>query len=924
MEVENKLKASYGLESIDFQKDTKIVQDLYEQVCEAEELYRKGSKDYSSVNKKIESLIFNRFGLRVKIVERYDLLSQMGFSKLRNFTGFDPYNGEVKVTLLQKIFNSQEAIDRVKKGMEEFDAWLQKNEYKIDFKNAVITGLPNTFDSDIYINWKNIFNMSISSFTNMEIAAGILHEIGHVFTFCTYVYKHRDSTLAFEDIIRKSNGRPDSIIVGYNKIYNGNLDPKDYKNTQQVLVGIIEDNSKRNEWNMNSGLTATAPETAADQFVSRFGIGREMSSFLVKIGYFNETKILPKSLAIHLENLKYKSLSCRVNNIIDMSPEAIKFITGICFSLIMTGFLKAIGSFFKANSSNLYECDYRRVMKFLIDAIRVIRTDNTLTEKEKLGLLDTVDFVKYSLMEMEKSGFQKKNHDHNIIVRMFSSNLTNKAKLSIMEGELEELMENSLHAEALRIGSVSTEAIAPQHGDKFVSRLIDYLRRLREDYYKTPNDPVFLKAYEKELEKMIEKRFGYRMPVTLYLDPKKQAFMSRDYMLPIASALNDVYRLFSDLITKYKNNVPLTEEELKRMKFYWNRGNEVDKYLTDHNVIVNEKEARIEGLPSDKPWYSLHLGLPFLFSSDLELTDDEAASIIMHEIGHSFTITGTLYKTRQSKIVFEDALREYSANKNISQGEALVLSYNKAYNGKLNPKNIKYKIKTVAILDTVLDFKPVTYWDESHSSYTDSEFLADQFATRFGMANSLARALNKLFTLYPNQLHNRIAFTKGISLMACFYGVMNISVPIIMMFGFPIFGLIALFLMLVFYIPKVITGLVTSNNELRNKISTAKYDIDYKRNERVALDLIRQLRLYGGDSKDTIETVDLIYSFIDGNKDIYKLTTSYPIFSRLIEFFNKDIKNERELAVFGEDLEKMMENKLHIESRRLKNLLGEM
>lgn len=926
MEKEKVFKTDYGLESIDFQKDTKIVQDLYEQVCTAENIFRSGSKDFSSVNKKIEELIKDRFGITTKIVEGDGILGQITLSNLNSFTGFNPFNGSVSnASFIDKLFVSKQHLERLKKASEEFDNWLKKNEYKVDFKNARITGLSKDFNSEIHISWLNIFRHTYGVFTPMEIVGGLIHEIGHLFTFSAYIYKHRDSTLAFEDVIRKSNGRPDSIIIGYNKIYNRNLDPKEYKDAVQTIVGIIEDNSKRNEWNMNLGLSATAPESAADQFASRFGLGKEFASFIIKAAYPENGKIMPKSLKLHLETIKHRSMFSRVENFIEMSPEAVKIASSLFFTIIVTLFLKTIKSFIAANSSNVYEADYRRVMKFLIDSIRIIRTDDTLSEKDKLGLLETIDFVKLCLIEMEKSGFSKTNHKANLIVRIFSGDLTNKANMSRLEGEMEELMENSLHAEALRIGSISTEAIAPQTGDKFVVKLIEYLGRLRETFYRTPNDPSFLKTYQTELEKLLEKRFGYRLPVYLYLNNEKSANIIRNVMIPVSSALNRLYRTFSELETKYKNNIPLTEENLKELEIYKRHNDEIGSYLSKHNIFVNEKDARIEGLPSDKPWFTLELGLPFLFSSPLELTDEEIAAIILHEIGHTFTIVGTLYKTRQAKIVFEDALREYSANKNLSKGEALVLSYNKAYNGNLNPKSIRYKIKTIAILDTILDMKPITYWDESQTSSTDTEFLADQFATRFGLGKPLAVSLDKLTKLFPDKTHESIARNKAIIAESCFFGVINFAVPVIMMFAFPLLGLVVLFLLLTFYIPKVISVLASNDKAFKKNNLYRKYDIDYKRNERIALDLIRQLRLYNtNNNKDIIETVDLIYSLIDGNKEVYKITTSYPIFSKLIEFFNKDGKNEREIAVFGEDLEKIMENKLHIESRRLNNLLGEL
>lgn len=137
---------------------------------------------------------------------------------------------------------------------------------------------------------------------------------------------------------------------------------------------------------------------------------------------------------------------------------------------------------------------------------------------------------------------------------------------------------------------------------------------------------------------------------------------------------------------------------------------------------------------------------------DLKLSGEEVAAIALHELGHVFTFFESLMQTVTTNMVLNSASQALAKTTDMSHRLNLVFETQKATGVKLeNPEAVaKPGMKEDAFCAVFIKAKmdPSLRSATGSSSYDlrSSEFVADQFAARYGAGRALVTALDKLYT----------------------------------------------------------------------------------------------------------------------------------------------------------------------------------
>lgn len=158
------------------------------------------------------------------------------------------------------------------------------------------------------------------------------------------------------------------------------------------------------------------------------------------------------------------------------------------------------------------------------------------------------------------------------------------------------------------------------------------------------------------------------------------------------------------------------------------------------NGKMDFKTGKVSGFYSDIK-FTFDFSEPTL---DGSLTGEELASILLHELGHAWSLLATMgVGTVTSAMVagisdfyqrYEDPKKRLAYGKMVSQASGSKRDYS---------DEVELINAVVANCDSM--YENIT--GLRFKSDTTGEYLADQFATRWGMGTSLAVALSKLYTV---------------------------------------------------------------------------------------------------------------------------------------------------------------------------------
>lgn len=454
-----------------------------------------------------------------------------------------------------------------------------------------------------------------------------------------------------------------------------------------------------------------------------------------------------------------------------------------------------------------------------------------------------------------------------------------------------------------------TEAIRMQAGDKVVDELTDQVSNIRRIVKEGSTLDGSITDCVLKIEEILFKRFGFRVEI----DPTSDAtaamvmhgFNTDAGLVNIKELMEELAYYKGGIVDKIKKNV-----------------NELDKWIMDNGVQVDEDKARIDNLP---PKFKAHLLFNFkglingtsFGNKNRPLTDREIVAIMMHEIGHAFTFISYSYKTRKTRIGFEDTMRD-QLKKGSDVKSAFILAYKEHINPNINDKELANKNIVTVITTCYRDGIGTWGFDETTRSNTDAEFAADQFASRFGLGADLATGLTKISETFYLNFNTTFTF---LPFVALFLGVTSavLQAVSIMGIGLGLIGLIIAALVCV-----VVAGVIILMLSGWADTLPLTYDSDSRRIERMYNDYIRQLRTHAVSNIKLKEALVKQADVIKTTIDVYKKYGQYAGnrsdgkgINAIINAMFSSVKKARDLEIYDSVLEDVMENSLHLEIARL-------
>lgn len=313
---------------------------------------------------------------------------------------------------------------------------------------------------------------------------------------------------------------------------------------------------------------------------------------------------------------------------------------------------------------------------------------------------------------------------------------------------------------------------------------------------------------------------------------------------------------------------------------------------------VNLKTARVTGIFAKRECEIIFEPDPF---KELDFTTSEMTAILLHEIGHIFTMyeyANRLNKTNQALTFISRLLMDKEPIEKLVYNFELIgdklVNDDKAFNGL-------EKITDTTVISTVIIDK-IREHAKSELGFRDydlttSEYLADQFASRQGFGKDLATALHKIHILderkevYPSNYKTQ-----------------------------EILGMIALCLMPVAFgiIPGFaasITIAALSTYYSGHDMKDYTYDNARTRLLRIKEQAIEQLKVKKLNDKIAKQVLDDI-KFID--KCLSETKGFESLWTKINTFFSKKNKNIIDMIQLQRDLEELSSNDLFIKSAKLK------
>lgn len=414
----------------------------------------------------LEKIISNRFGFNVKI--------NTGSSSLMGvrLVGFNTHAGLESFKVLTDAFSTSylqpKHIMDFREGIRSLDQWAKVKSLKIDEFKGRITGLPDKFYVDIYCNIVAIFSeTSKYNFTSKEFVAMLLHEIGHVFTYISYSWKTRAMRIAFEDSIshslKKGTDAKRAFLIGYKESFDKDLNLDDYKSVPFpfAVISVLKKFKDRKVYDMGR-VDNTQQEIVADQFVSRFGYGKELASSLKKIIEVKSSS--SRSFSTTSELLYSMVVISIVGCVVAISLLSALFAAAIIglIGLIVLGTIFLLSDvvtekLFEGSSGSYSEDDAKRLDRLnsvYLDYVRQIRTEKDLDKDIKEDLIAQAETIKKIIEDLKSQGVQnltayRKSGLINKVINFLNiGNVKDYNNMEELDQLLESLSENNLHLAA--------------------------------------------------------------------------------------------------------------------------------------------------------------------------------------------------------------------------------------------------------------------------------------------------------------------------------------------------------------------------------------------------------------------------------------------------------------------------------------------
>lgn len=383
---------------------------------------------------KLDEILKDRF--KIRIVHNISSVTLYGIMPVSpfNLNVLKEDNMDVYTTIKESLGSSSDLEARGYAGMDgmrydnmfknivkatdKLDKILKDSHITIDYNNAIIYGLPNNFIVDALFDPTACFVKvnDMDYFTNMELVAIVLHEVGHQFNIISNTYKTVKNSQVLlhnikEQLSIKGKSYNDALVISYEKTFGIKIQSPTAKLSGQVAMITITTQFIKDTFNLSELNEDKDNERLADQFASRFGLGSELGSALEKMhrAYKNNYFRSRESIV-----LSYMSVGFFILFLLFEIAEGGGILLAITVvSIIVSMILSIYYSYITYGNTNQspdkYDDMKNRVLKLKHDSVRQLRTLNdkdyikrtlakideldrliALVPGENVGMLDTI------------------------------------------------------------------------------------------------------------------------------------------------------------------------------------------------------------------------------------------------------------------------------------------------------------------------------------------------------------------------------------------------------------------------------------------------------------------------------------------------------------------------------------------------------
>ena len=282
-----------------------------------------------------------------------------------------------------------------------------------------------------------------------------------------------------------------------------------------------------------------------------------------------------------------------------------------------------------------------------------------------------------------------------------------------------------------------------------------------------------------------------------------------------------------------------------------------------------------------------------------KLTPEEVAAVCLHEIGHVFTFLECLMQTATMNMVLVSANQALAKTTEMNHRLQLVFETELALGVKVEDKeslarpNIKPDTFNAVFLKAAMD--PTLRSSAGSATYDlrSSEFLADQFAARYGAGRALVTGLDKMMRAMGGQHRRSLATHIAVqAIWTVYYGLQLVATPIA--------GAIIIVLLLIFANPEA-------------KV----YDDPAERLLRIRNDLVQSMKdpsLPAKTREQLVKDIELVDKAREGVVD----RRSY--FTYIWMAVSSKRREQFKQMRFQQEIEGLVNNEFFVKSQQLKNL----
>lgn len=371
----------------------------------------------------------------------------------------------------------------------------------------------------------------------------------------------------------------------------------------------------------------------------------------------------------------------------------------------------------------------------------------------------------------------------------------------------------------------------------------------------------------------------------------------------INAVLSDEYTEFATIPADVNRNNILMDPSHR--KYFTNE--DLAKSSGQLRSMVDMKNYRISGDFSNIP-VKLFISPDFIYSKSLEMSSEELAAAVLHEVGHMFTYFVSSVYTFTTVMPMLSMVNRIMKTDNHDELTLILKEWNNEDSTltKVDVEELSSKRKEIIVTALISNYVRDVKYLVKHSEYDqiNSEYLADKFAARFGAGAYVASMLDKIYTYVGHRSKSSLVGFIFVEIMIGLVGTIQILAPILS--GEIVLAIISAGI----YIMSLQAGGITN-------VSDGTYDTITNRYKRIREDLVSMLK----DKKIDRAIGNRIRLDIKKIDEVLKTYHNYKsFFGGILDFI---IPSQRRIGTqteFYRQLESLGNNDLFVHAYDLRNL----